>query len=177
MKNDYEIRGDVTAIFIKSRKYGEFETLIDTDHLEMVSNFADSWFVQYNMRTKSFYAFGKSKHDNYKTQVSLHRLIMRFPDGKLIDHRNHDTLDNRSQNLRDTTNMQNQQNRKGPQSNSSSGIRGVHWHKRVEKWEVQIKLNRKKITIGYFEDLKEAEKAAIEARQKYMPFSECDKAV
>ncbi|MEF3306645.1 HNH endonuclease [Paenibacillus sp. GYB003] len=177
MNNKYEIRGDVTAIKIVSRKYGTFETLISTSKLDLVSDYVDHWFIQFNNRNKSFYVSGKSKHDNYKKQVSIHRLIMGFPVRKIVDHINHDTLDNRDSNLRLVSNLQNQQNRKDATRNSSSGVRNVHWHKAYGKWEVQIKMNQKKITIGYFTDIKEAEKAAIEARRKFMPFSENDRAV
>ena len=71
----------------------------------------------------------------------LHRAIMGVTDPKVkIDHHNHDTLDNRRNNLRACTNSQNIQNRKGSQVNSTSGIRGVSWRKDRMKWEAKIKI-------------------------------------
>ncbi|RJE88602.1 hypothetical protein D3P07_11445 [Paenibacillus sp. 1011MAR3C5] len=172
MKNKYEIRGDVTAIFIDSPKYGRHETLISTTKLERAKEFPGSWYVNWNNDTKAFYVngqitIGKSKQ---KT-ISLHRWITNSPKEMYVDHINHDVLDNVDSNLRIVTNGENQQNRLGAQRNSSSGIRGVHWHNASKKWQVQIKINKKKKTIGYYSDLKEAEKAAIDARKIYMPFS------
>ena len=60
-----------------------------------------------------------------KTTVYMHRLIMAAPRGRQVDHINHDTLDNRRENLRIVTNRQNNENRNGAYKNSKSGIRGV----------------------------------------------------
>ena len=62
---------------------------------------------------------------------------------------------------------QNTENQKGAHSdNKSSGIRGVSWHKRDKKWQVYVRHNWKTINGGYFDDLAEAEKAAIALRSR-----------
>lgn len=58
-----------------------------------------------------------SKLNNYamKTsspQISMHRLVMKAPKGTIVDHINHNTLDNRRANLRFVTASQNQLNLK-----------------------------------------------------------------
>jgi hypothetical protein len=50
------------------------------------------------------------------------------------------------------------------QKSNKSGYLGVHWHKRVKKWEVMIRIDGKKKHLGYF-DLPELEKA-FDAYQK-----------
>lgn len=50
-------------------------------------------------------------------------------------------------------------------TNKTSGIRNVYWSKVAGKWSVQTTVNNKKQFHGYFDDLKEAEKAAIKARE------------
>jgi hypothetical protein len=51
--------------------------------------------------TKSFYAAVS------EPRILVHRLIMDAKPGDLVDHRNHDTLDNRRENLRICTNAEN----------------------------------------------------------------------
>lgn len=47
-----------------------------------------------------------------KKRILLHRLIMDAPDGMVVDHRNHDTKDNRRENLRLCTHAENGKNKR-----------------------------------------------------------------
>lgn len=94
------------------------------------------WHACYNYHTSSFYAanskyFGRKFCKHRVKVIYLSRFIMNAPKGKVVDHINHDTLDNRRENLRVITNTKNLQNRKGACKHSKSGIRNVHWHKRL----------------------------------------------
>lgn len=172
MKNSYEIRGDVTTIFINSPKYGVKEALISTNKLDRAKEFPNSWYVGLSKGTNTFYVQGKMPCINGKQKViTLHRWITGAPDGMQVDHRYHDGLNNLDDNLRVCTRAENQQNRKGAPSNSKSGIRGVTWHKRDKIWQSHVVINGKKIYLGIFYDIKLAERAVKEARKKYMPFS------
>lgn len=168
MKNKYEVRGDITAIFIDSPKYGRKETIISTSKLEMVKDFPNRWYVFFDKTVQSFYVQGSLPRKNgVKKAILIHRFITNAPDGMKVDHRNHDTVDNTDDNLRIVTNAENLQNRKGATASSISGIRGVHWHKASNKWMARIG----KKHLGLFNDIQEAEKVVTEARLKYMPFS------
>lgn len=174
MKNEYEVRGDVTAIIINSPKYGRFEALISTSKLERAQEFPSSWSVAWNKNTNSFYVKGNTPKENGKqryTTVRIHRWITKAPENMEVDHRNHDTLDNTDSNLRVITNSQNMQNRRGATSISKSGIRGVSWSKYHRMWKATISVSQISKHIGYFRDIEEAEGAIIEARRKYMPYS------
>lgn len=83
-------------------------------------------------------------------------------------HINHDMLDCRRSNLRLCTRGENLQNRKGPQSTSTTGIRGVHFNTSSGKYSAELKINNKKIFLGYFTDIQEAERVAIAGRKRYM---------
>lgn len=174
MKNRFEIRGDVTAILIKSPKHGELEVLIDTIDLPRVQEFPHKWYAHWNKSTKSFYCRGNSRLSNGKRiTILIHRLITNCSKGMHVDHRNHQTLDNRRWNLRKTTPSENMQNRKGArEDNKSSGIRGVTWYPRDKKWRVRVQTNGKSKIVGYFDDIRDAENAAIGARSRLMPFSQ-----
>ena len=100
----------------------------------------------------------------------VHRIIWiilfgNIPTDFFIDHINGKKTDNRLENLRLATNSQNQQNRPAPK-NSSSGYRGVTWHKSVSKWMARICINRKRQTIGFFDSAEEAYNAYKEEAKK-----------
>lgn len=102
-------------------------------------------------------------------QYAIHRLIWLWHYGEYpeqIDHINRDGLDNRIENLRLATACQNMMNRRRFKNNSS-GVTGVSWHKKSERWFVYINANKKRKNIGYFDDLELAELVAIEARDLY----------
>jgi hypothetical protein len=168
VKNSYEIRGEVSAVFLKRKDGTVYQTLIDTEDLVGLEIFPNTWFAAFSRKTNSYYVKGKLD----KKTVLLHRFILGEPAGLEVDHKNHKTLDNRKINLRVVTCFENKQNRIGAmKNNKSSGIRGVTWDKERGKWKVQLQVNDNRINIGRFENLDEAEKEAIKARKKYMPFS------
>lgn len=96
----------------------------------------------------------------------LHRVILNPVDGQMVDHINHDKLDNRRSNLRICTNRQNTSNQQ-LRSKNTSGYKGVVWFKDRQKWRAGIKVNYKFKHLGYFDDILEAAKAYDVAARKY----------
>jgi hypothetical protein len=85
-----------------------------------------------------------------------------------VDHRNHRTLDcRRRTNLRICTNAQNSANRKGPDTRSTSGIRGVCWNRHRKKWVAQIGVDGKIIYLGAFADKAAAATAYAAANRQH----------
>ena len=82
---------------------------------------------------------------------------------KFIDHIDGNPSNNKIENLREATNNQNQHN-KTINSNNKSGIKNVHWSNSMKKWCVQITINKKIQTIGFYEALEMADLAAQKAR-------------
>lgn len=170
MENDYEIRGDITAILING-KGKTLETLIDTNDLDLVKSFDGRFYGRYNQKTDSFYVMGNSKMLNYQyKRIQLHRFITNAPKGKMVDHINHDTLDNRKSNLRLVNNSQNMQNRSGNQRNNTSGFRGVSFHKGTGRWFAYVWVNGKRISLGLHKDINIAAEIAKRGRELYMPY-------
>jgi len=93
-----------------------------------------------------------------KLSKRLHNFIMNPPEGFDVDHINHDTLDNRRENLRVCTRSQNCMNRL---------VKGVCYRKEQKKWRAYIKVNGKTIDLGGFPTEKEAIKARRKAEIKY----------
>lgn len=65
-----------------------------------------------------------------------------------------------------TDGAENQQNRRGANSNSTTGIRGVTWHKRDRKYRAQVMLNGKMHYAGYYDSIEDAEAAVIAKRKE-----------
>lgn len=87
--------------------------------------------------------------------VMLHRLIMGVGPRQIVDHINHDSLDNRRSNLRLATNQQNSFNSRLSKRNTS-GYKGVAWKARDQKWRARIRNGIKEIHIGTFDTAEEA---------------------
>ena len=109
--------------------------------------------------------------ENKHLSISLHRLIMDFPERKEVDHIIHlpkgqKKFDNRKLNLRIVTSSENQMN-KHKQRNNTSGIVGVHWHSRDGVWEAYISYNNKQIYLGRFNEKEDAAVIRKIAEDKY----------
>jgi len=97
-----------------------------------------------------------------------HRLIYFYHNGYFplfIDHIDGNKSNNKIENLRSVTISQNAMNQKISTRNSS-GVKGVMWHKRDKKWVVQLKVNSKCHSFGYYDDKELAELVAMEATNK-----------
>lgn len=88
--------------------------------------------------------------------VLLHRLFTDAPKGMLVDHINHNTLDNRQENLRLCTRSQNMWNRK--RACGVSKYKGVvrYQHRARGLWGAAIVLNNQRMHLGTFEKEEDA---------------------
>lgn len=91
-------------IIIRSMKYGTKHIVIDLEDAEKCKNY--KWFLSFDEILNSFYV------KTSKYPYSLHRVIMDCPKGFVVDHINHNILDNRKENLRICTHAENMKNRK-----------------------------------------------------------------
>lgn len=94
------------------------------------------------------------------------RMITNCPKGKLVDHINHDTLDNRLINLRICDKSQNGLNRV-LHKNNTSGFPGVYPGRRSGSWCARIMIRGKAIFLGTFNDFDLACGARRVAEIKY----------
>lgn len=96
---------------------------------------------------------------------SMHRYIMNASNNMVIDHINHDTLDNRRKNLRECTQHQNQMNMSINNKNTSghSGVGKLS----SGKWRARIYINGKEKHLGVFNTYDEACNARRQAEIDY----------
>lgn len=172
MKNAYEIRGEITAIFIKYK--GEIlETFIDSTDLSKTQEFTGTRYGWKCPKTGGVYVCGQKTNNGHRTSFRLHRWITGVPDELQVDHINHNPLDNRqSMNLRFVNNSQNNQNRKGPLRNNKSGCINVYFENERQKWCIAISLNHKKIFFKRCKSKEEAIRVAKMKRTELLPYSE-----
>lgn len=84
-----------------------------------------------------------------------------------VDHICHVKACVNPEHLRLTTRVQNAENRAGAtKHNKSSGIRGVSWNIGVKKWIVTAGHEGKRYYGGIYDDIAEAEQAAIALRMR-----------
>lgn len=115
--NDFIIKKDY-AILIVKHKDKELEVLIDIDDVEKVKSLG-AWQALYDKTLKNPSYYVMHRKNPY---IRLHRFIMNCPKDKVIDHINHNTLDNRKQNLRVCTHFENQQNLRSKKNGTNRRI-------------------------------------------------------
>lgn len=156
MKNAYEVRGDVTVIFLPRKIGPPAECLIDTADLPLVRSMPNTWFL-----TTEGYVCGTIRHPSglprKRKYILLHRFLFNFPEDHQIDHKHFIGTDNRRSELRVLTPTQNMLNRQGPCRNKhEGGVRGVFWHQKLKKWVAKIQFKGRVHHLGVFTDEHEA---------------------
>jgi hypothetical protein len=77
-------------------------------------------------------------------------------ENKLIDHKDHNGLNNKKENIRLCSHSTNQQNARKTGKQTSSKFKGVYFHSKRMKYHAKIRLNRKVFFIGSFDNEIEA---------------------
>jgi hypothetical protein len=136
------------------------------DHRYAIVDAADfDWLNQYTWRLLGGEGgLGYAYRYEHGKKVFMHREIMQTPPGKVVDHKNHNPIDNRRSNLRNCTRQQNRCNQR-PRG-SKSGFVGVYPH--GERWLANIWSCGKTVYREVFDDKVEAAKARD--RQAYELF-------
>lgn len=119
----------VLKIFKQNKVY---EVLFDKDDYNLIKEY--TWVIDRNyvLSTK-----------NYR-KIYLHRLLKSNDNNKVIDHINHNPLDNRKCNLRICSSFENTQNQSKP-INNTSGHKGVYKDKNGN-YQGYVKYNGKRFT-------------------------------
>ena len=129
--NRYIIYPVSSILVITSRRHGVHYVLFDTEDYDRIKHL--HWNVEKDIKGK-FYV------RNSKSNLKLHRLIMETPEDLVVDHLNHNTLDNRKVNLRNCTTRENNQNinpmNKYP--NKTTGEYGVCYREVTYKYKNKI---------------------------------------
>lgn len=141
MKNKYEIFGDVAEIYIRRRNGDLYKVLVDSEDIPRLLEEGGSWCVDGGKDAKRRYAIKRKIINGKSTTIKMHRFLTNAPSGKVVDHINHNTLDNRKVNLRVTTHLVNMQNIDRKSETNLSGIRGLTYIPKKGLWYARVMRN------------------------------------
>jgi hypothetical protein len=126
--------------------------LVDDDVYEIVKH------RQWRIGVKGYVMSGKDR---------LHRVVLGLSGrGNQGDHREGDKLDNRRESLRIATHAQNLWNA-GKKSHNKSGFKGVYFEAWTGRFRAEIRVNKKRITLGRFHSAEKAAMAYDEAAREH----------
>ena len=110
-------------------------TIIDLDDVDKIKDI--KWCI-----------IGNNYVGNSHNSILLHKYIMDCPEDMVVDHWNHNKLDNRKCNLRICTQQENMYNQT-TYKNNSTGFKGVYINN--GKYNAQICIDNERIHIGCFQ--------------------------
>lgn len=138
---------------------------VDTEDYDRITQWR--WFAK-RFKCGWYAARTVNKAGKFST-VLMHRIIMGDPAGTTVDHRHHDTLDNRKSELRYADHFQQSQNTR-VRKDSATGHKGVV--KRGKMFRVRVQTGKVRKHIGWFSSLESAIEARdIEAKSSHGEFS------
>ena len=153
-KNEIIEYDDHAEIVIYNRQHEEIaRALIDLEDIDKVKD------IKWHLNSKGYIV-----NDNVGR---LHRFLLNPSDNEIVDHKNHNPLDNRRCNLRICTKAENNMNVSKQRRNTTSKYKGVCWMKNNRKWRAQIRINRKSKHIGLYDSEEEAAKCYDEYAIKH----------
>lgn len=168
MKNQVFVKTDHIVIAI-DRLQGQLHALIDHEDYERLRLLNLRWQARWSASARTFYVQARLSYEPSKF-VQIHRLIMGVEDKDwrkiVVDHGDHNGLNNRRRNLTVRSKSDNHAQLLGPTSRNTSGFRGVTFDKRRNLWQAQHQITvdgkRKCNFLGYFSDPVVASKAVDE---------------
>lgn len=154
--NRYDLSGEYGIGFTtQPDSYGRYEFYFDLEDYDKIKEYTWSFSNDYLRDTKN-------------RSIAMHQIILPTKDGLIPEHIHGSKTrnDNRKSNLRPATQTQNLMNTKIRVDNTS-GVRGVHWRKDINKWTATIWVNKQCISLGCFTSFEDAVQVRKEAEEKY----------
>jgi hypothetical protein len=152
--NKYDLTGEFGIGWTGNTQQEFYFDLIDYDLIK------DYHWIEIQ-KQNSTYKYLLAYNPKTQRSIRMHQLLA----GYNIDHIDRNPFNNRRSNFRKASIAENNRN-KNRQTNNSSGIIGVAWHKSKNKWHARIGINKKLKHIGYFENKKDAIKARLQAEKE-----------
>lgn len=132
------------------------------------------WKIKPAVRVKIGDEAGSLHHTGYLMvwykgkQYSVHTIIYEMhngpiPKGMMVDHDDKNRANNYPSNFNLVTHAGNMKN-KSKSKRNTSGVTGVRWYARLNKWNARININGKLKHLGYFDTIEEASEARERAK-------------
>jgi hypothetical protein len=125
---------------------GQVALVDDEDYEELAKH---KWCAQWARTARTFYGYRKTRTESGTwVGVTMHRAILGASAGQQVDHRNHNGLDNRRENLRLCTRAENNRNAR-KRRDSASRYKGVALLP-SGRWRASMRLDGRMKHLGVF---------------------------
>lgn len=153
-KNEYRIVGNVVIGKCFNK---DVEFMFDLEDFDKVKDYC--WF-------EDGHGYVNARDKKLNKTVKMHRIILDldFGDKEIVDHINHNGMDNRKINLRKCDRSKNAMNAE-LQSNNTSGVCGVSYDKSCNRWCAYIRKNNKNYNLGSYLNFEDAVRARKRAEE------------
>ena len=139
-----------------------------------VDKTGDCWVWTGHVSAQGYGAFFYQGDSRQAHRVSYELRFGQMPDGSQIDHACRNRRCVNPEHLRIVTAAENMQNR-AVRSDSKSGMRGVSYRAKEQKWVAHAQSNGGRRYLGLYKTAEDAERAVTAWRREHMPYSEMDK--
>ena len=131
--------------------------LVDDADLHLVEPY--KWFILWSSNVA--YAATYVRTGAGRRQTRMHHMLIQPQQGLVIDHRDHNGLNNQRSNLRLVSLTTSNRNRRCRSANQTSAFKGVSWCRQTSRWKAHIRheAGGRPTTIGRFDT---EEQAAVE---------------
>lgn len=136
-------------MLVKHKSFGDHVVYFDDADFELLMQY--KWTLIKPANT----IYCQTRNDGKGKMKYMHRIIMNPRDYEIIDHKDHNGLNNQRSNLRICNHQQNNCNSRLPTTNKT-GFRGVSYRKDKDAYVVTISFNNKTRYIGFFKDINKA---------------------
>ncbi len=161
MKNEIRTIGNTAYMALYDRKGNVNNiTVFDKAFIDIVKQFR---WCAYKHRNTYYVSTTLNDFDQLeygKIKLKIYQLFLKYEKPLMIDHKDHDGLNNKLSNLRIVSNRANCENKV---NKNKHGYVGLSFHKRDKVWVSAIQVNGKNKHIGNFQTKEEA----YEAREHY----------
>lgn len=150
------------------------EALVDDEDYDYLTRW--KWCFWRGGPRRTGYAVRLECVDGKSKFIHMHRVVAERHglklDGLQVDHIDRSGLNNQQANLRVATRSQNNANA-GLRKDNTSGFKGVFWHRHTRTWQAQIRVSGRHISLGRFDDPREAARAYNDAAVKHFGEFSC----
>jgi hypothetical protein len=144
---------------------GQFAIVDDEDYEHLINR---KWYAIKRGRDYVAVCHTPVTINKNRPLMLMHRIILnlKVEDKRVVDHINHNTLDNRKNNLRICTDAENTRNQRVRNITKTSKFKGASLQKTSKLWRSQIRFNYKNINLGDFKTQLQAARAYDKAAKQ-----------